>query len=297
MLCYLGEADGKYSGDMARWNEAGEFFETLARWIEGRHQPLPDDLLLTQEIRDGVCVVQLHLDPARKGELFSTLPRVRVLHGLPGTPPAKETVSLQWKTADLLETVLPLSGRETILNTVEIAGQPPVILPAACLPYSPEYAPDQTGRGAATLTQIATTTGGRERIEIPKIWGELPVKSRYVELAPWLLVLATLLFLLEVLERRTGWLARLFRLKSATVSAETTDADITEATPELKPIFAWLKRKPVPPKKSPGVAKPAAAPTTGNAPTTPEQPPAEESAVETLLKARNRANRRRDKER
>jgi hypothetical protein len=77
------------------------------------------------------------------------------------------------------------------LNTVEISGQDPVTLPPVCLPYSPEFAPDQPGRGATALAQIATTTGGKERVEIPKLWDELPVRSRYVELAPWLLVLGT----------------------------------------------------------------------------------------------------------
>ena len=155
MLCYLGEADGKYSGDFAKWNQAGEFYATLARWVAGKHQPLPDDMLLTQEIRDGVCFVQLHLDPERKADPFSSLPRVKILHGLPGAAPAKETVSLQWKNADLLEAAIPIAGRETVLNTVEISGQQPVTLPPVCLPYSPEFAPDQPGRGAATLAQIA----------------------------------------------------------------------------------------------------------------------------------------------
>ena len=35
------------------------------------------------------------------------------------------------------------------------------------------------------------------------MWGELPVKSRYVELAPWLLAAAAFLFLTEVFERRS----------------------------------------------------------------------------------------------
>ena len=174
------------------------------RWVAGKHQPLPDDLLLTQEIRDGECLVQLHLDPERKADPFSNLPRVRVLHGLPGTAPARETVALAWKNADQLEAAISIAGRETVLNTVEIAGQQPVTLAAVCLPYSPVFAPDQPGRGAAALASIATTTGGRDRLEIPKIWNELPVKSRYVELTPWLLVAAAVLLLLEIFERRTG---------------------------------------------------------------------------------------------
>ena len=207
MLCYLGEADGKFSGDFAKWNQAGEFYATLARWVAGKHQPLPDEMLLTQEIRDGVCFVQLHLDPERKAEPFSNLAARKNFARPSRRRAGKSNRRLQWKNADLLEAAIPIAGRETVLNTVEISGQQPVTLPPVCLPYSPEFAPDQPGRGAAALAQIATTTGGKERVEIPKIWNELPVKSRYVELAPWLLVAGTILFLLEVLERRTGWVS------------------------------------------------------------------------------------------
>src|SRR6185503_14919680 len=125
---------------------------------------------------------------------FAALPRVKILHGLPGTPPAKETQSLQWKTADLLEAAIPITGRETVLNTVEIPGQQAIALAPVCLPYSPEFAPEQSGRGAATLAHITQTSGGKERIEIPQIWADLQIKPRYVELTPWLLVLATILF-------------------------------------------------------------------------------------------------------
>ncbi|MGH8022647.1 MAG: hypothetical protein ACRED1_03640, partial [Limisphaerales bacterium] len=68
---------------------------------------------------------------------------------------------------------------------------------------------EEPGRGAAALAQIAATTDGKERVEIPKIWNDLPVRSRYVTLAPWLLVAAAFLFLLEILERRSGWIAKL----------------------------------------------------------------------------------------
>jgi hypothetical protein len=296
VLCYLGEADGKFSGDFAKWNQAGEFYATLARWVEGKHQPLPDEMLLTQEIRDGVCFVQLHLDPARKAEAFASLPRVRILHGLPGAAPVKETASLQWKNADLLEAAIPVAGRETILNTVEISGQQPVTLPAACLPYSPEFAPNQPGRGAATLAQIAATTGGRERVEIPKIWGELPVRSRYVELAPWLLVMGTILFLLEVFERRTGWISRFFGRKAAIAQAETEADESPAAVPARQPIFPWLVRKPARRTTSPTVAK-AKTTTPAAAKSALEKPISSESTLDALRKARERAQRRTDKDR
>jgi Mg-chelatase subunit ChlD len=300
VLCYLGEADGKFSGDFAKWNQAGEFYATLARWVAGKHEPLPDEMLLTQEIRDGVCFVQLHLDPERKAEPFSNLPRVKILHGLPGAAPAKETVALEWKNADLLEAAIPIAGRETVLNTVEISGQQPVTLPPACLPYSPEFAPEQPRRGVAALAQIATTTGGKAREEIPKIWGDLPVKSRYVELAPWLLVAVTILFLLEILERRTGWLSRLFGRK-AIVKVETVEAEASDAAPAGKPIFPWLVRKPARRSTAAAAARIKTAEPVSSAPAVPKPAPdnsaSTESAIDALRKARERAQRRTDKER
>jgi Mg-chelatase subunit ChlD len=273
VLCYLGEADGKYSGAFARWREAGEFYATLARWAAGRRQNLPEEMLLTQEVRDGVCFVQLHLDPERKAEPFSTLPRARVLHGLPGASPQKNTLPLQWKNADLLEAAVPVAGRETLLNTVEIPGQQPVTLPPVCQPYSPEFAPDQPGRGPAALAQIAATTAGKERVEIPTIWGELPVRSRYVELAPWLFVLGTILFLLEILERRTGWLSR------TRASVEPEKAEKSEPQTAAPAAVIRKSNRPVPsitvqPKAAP--AKAAGA----------------ESTLDALGKARARAHRR-----
>ena len=288
VLCYLGEADGKYSGNFAKWNQAGEFYATLARWIAGKHEPLPDDMLLTQEIRDGECFVQLHLDPARKADPFTSLPRVLVLHGLPGAAPATNTVSLQWQSADMLEADIPIEGSETMLNTVEIAGQQAVTLPPVCLPYSPEFAPDQPGRGAAALAQIATTTAGKERIEIPKIWSELPIRSRYVELAPWLLVFAAVLFLLEIFERRAGWLSKLFGQKVAEAAA--APAEVKEIkVPEVKRV---AKPKAPAPMKAKSVAVTPAAP----------KPPEKkstgtESAIDALRKARERAQQRTNKDR
>jgi hypothetical protein len=247
--------------------------------------------------------VQLHLDPERKAEPFSNLPRVKILHGLPGAAPAKETVALEWKNADLLEAAVPIAGRETVLNTVEISGQQPVTLPPVCLPYSPEFAPEQPGRGAAALAQIATTTGGKAREEIPKIWGDLPVKSRYVELAPWLLVAGTILFLLEVLERRTGWISRLFGRKVAVapVSTEVSDAEVAQADPVRKPVFPWLVRKPASSATAPAIAKIKIAATIATATAepkpAPDKPASTESAIDALRKARERAQRRTDKDR
>ena len=76
VVCYTGEADGKYAGPMAKWEQAGDYFTSLARWTAGATGPLRDNMLLTQEVREGVNLVQLHLDPERKGDPFAGLPKV-----------------------------------------------------------------------------------------------------------------------------------------------------------------------------------------------------------------------------
>jgi Mg-chelatase subunit ChlD len=297
VLCFTGEADGKFGGPFAASDMVGEFYATLASWTAGKSQPLPNDLLLTQQVRDGVCVVQLHLDPERAADPFSTLPRVRILQGLTGTAPTKDLASLQWKTADLLESTIPMTGGATVLNTVEIPGQTPVALPPVCLPYSPEFAPDQPGRGAGTLARIARTTGGRELIEIPDIWATLPTRPQYVELMPWLLVIAVLLFLAEIFERRTGWLSRLARARKP--AAAVPEA---EGAPPRSAAVGWMSalqrqlartaRQSRAPARNASAGPRAPQPPAKPAASTPAAAPAAVDNLDALRKARERASRR-----
>jgi hypothetical protein len=217
------------------------------------------------------------------------------LRGLAGLPPAKQTVPLDWKNADLLETTIPMNGRETVLNTVEIPGQQPVTLAPVCLPYSPEFAPEQPGRGAAALAQIATTSGGKERIQIPETWAELQIKARYIEIVPWLFVASVILFLLEIFERRTGWVSRFVSRKQAVAAVPEEETaplpSSRESEPVLKRLVRRRKQKPAAPvtaavRKETGTEPPAAAPPA------PEQPASTDSSFDAMRKARERADRR-----
>ncbi len=79
VLCYTGEADGKYAGPIAGWKDVGAYYSSLARWTIGPSNRLPADMLLTQEVKNGLHQVQLHLDPERQGDPFAELPRVTLL--------------------------------------------------------------------------------------------------------------------------------------------------------------------------------------------------------------------------
>jgi hypothetical protein len=229
VACYTGEADGTYAGEFAQWPQAGDFYATLSGWAAGQQSHLPDRMLLTQDIREGICYVQLHLDPARQGEVFNQAPRLKLLRETFGQPLRKEARTLNWKTADLLEAAIPLEGEETVRAVASLTSQTGVplsqSLPPVCLPYSPEFAPDQPDRGRKALAALSKTTGGRERLNLADIWTSIPRQPRYVPLSLWLVLAGLILFLLEVFQRRTGFFE--FRRRVATSSEETGDGRST----------------------------------------------------------------------
>ena len=238
VVCYTGEADGTHAGTIAKWDRVGDYHTSLVRWAAGAGNPLRDNMLLTQEIRDGVNRIQLHLDPERKSESFAGMPRVTTLRSLPGEAPRIDKTSLRWTGADTLTVELPLDGSETALSTVEVPGQDAAALPPVCLPYSPEFRPARTDRGPATLERLGRATGGVERLALGAIWTDLPRRERVVPIATWLLLAAVVLWLVEVLERRTALLANLFARKVRDTSAgEEEDVQRRRVTP-LSPAAA-----------------------------------------------------------
>ena len=207
VLCYTGEADGPHTGPIAGWEDVGNFLTSLVRWTAGDSGALPGGMLLTQKVKNGINVVELHLDPDREGEVFRELPTVTVLRGVVGETPTVDKTELSWTAADTLSVDIPIHGAETVLTTVEVPGGGNISLPPVCLPYSPEFKPANTESGLATMERLAKVTDGKQRINLGEIWDDLPRQPRLISLQPWLLILALILLLLEVLERRTGLLS------------------------------------------------------------------------------------------
>lgn len=215
VLCYSGEIDGAFTGPIANWAEYGGFLAGMVRWTAGDHSPLPNDAMLVQEVKNGVCTISLHLDPARIEESFSGTPRVKVLRSKPNQELRTDELEMQWKNADLLQVDLPLNGSETLVASVSVGDHTPVPMPPACLTYSPEYRTKAPGSGLEALKKLSTVSGGRERIKVGNIWSELPAPWRKQSLRPILILLAVVLFLLEISDRRIG--LRLQRTKPAPV--------------------------------------------------------------------------------
>lgn len=207
VLCYTGEVDGDYTGAIAGWNDVGHFLTSLVRWTAGELGNLPGEMLLTQKVKNGISVVELHLNPERQGEPFREPPSVTVLRGTMGQKPTVDESKLSWTSADTLAVDIPIHGSETVLATVEVPGAGHFSLPPVCLPYSPEFNPTIAESGHKTMERLAHATDGKTRINFGAIWDDLPRQPRLLALKPWLLIAALTLLLVEILERRTGLLS------------------------------------------------------------------------------------------
>ena len=275
VLCYTGEADGKYTGSIAGWPQAGEFFCSLARWVSAQDQGLGPDMLLTQDLRGGNCRIQLHLDSERPTTPFSSLPQLTILRGKDGQQPAAERLPLNWTSADVLSAEVPLYGGQTLLTSLDVPGVGHTTLPPTCLPYSAEFALRPEGQGLRTLERLAHASGGTERVDLGSIWSALPKMPRMIPLAPWLLSTALTLLLAEVLQRRTGLLS--FRVRKAIARHDAKPADV------VAPPAGRRAGSSLPP------AAQAAPPQTAVPPDAPPARPPQESVVDALSQARNRA--------
>ncbi len=257
VLCLTHEADGKYAGPLASWDRVGDYYSTLARWTAGTQSSLPDQMVATQEVRDGACFIQLHLDPARKKESFTGRPKVQTLRGRPGLPPAKTERQLEWAGADTLEVTVPIIGDETLLSTIVIPGLSPHTMAPVCLPYSPEFAPERPDRGRQSLANISAATGGHEIIEFDDVWNSLPERQRFYNLTLWLILGSLILFLGEVLQRRTGILS-MSKRKHAVYSPIQADEQ-AKPTQVAKP-YSFAKKSEAAAAANPTVASMGATP-------------------------------------
>jgi len=287
-LCYTGQADGKYTGPIAWWDHVGHFFTSLARWTAGAETQLPNNMLATQRVSRGRAIVQLHLDPERKRQPFTSPPSVGILSGRPGQEPKTHRVTMRWSTPDTLIAEIPIRGSETVLATVT-AGQARASLPAVCRPYSPEFRPVPGDAGLSTLQKIAAATGGTQRVDLAGIWSDLPEFPRQFPLARWLILAAMVLFVLGILERRTALLSITTSATGTTLAslAHRLRARAAAAPPETS--------DPAPPSAPRGKTK-TPAPQQPDSPRETQEPsPPSDNVLDALTRARRQADRRTDR--
>jgi hypothetical protein len=302
VLCYTGQVDGKFTGAISEWESYVPLLASIGRWTAGLGEPLPYNMLATQEIQDGSLVIRLFLDPEREESSLETMPMITILRQTANGVVTSEQVQLQFEETEMLQATVPLSGSETLQATLSVAaaGQTYVYsLPPACLPYSPEFRPATPDRGKATLFEMAEATGGKERIELTSLWQDIPRVPRYFDLTPYLLYAASLLFLAEIFERRTGLMSNIlrritpkFKRNKRTVTRQTINT-LPEVRDNSKEITWWEKRKRIKARNKTSTTVTTASTTEKANEQEPEKPQEQNAMLDALQKARLRAKKRR----
>ncbi len=211
---FTGEADGETTGSLRGWPAYGDLLASLARFTAGDSSGSrggapavgPPGSLARQRVTDGELNVELLLDPTAPPPQAEVLARVVVSR--PGQPPRRLRVPLRYAEPDRLVATIPLAAEDTAVAAVDFGDGSAAPLPPARLLYDPEYAPAQdTAHGPATLAALTRVTGGVRRADLGTLWDDLPAVPRTVPLAWLVWLLSAAVLLLEILERRTGWLS------------------------------------------------------------------------------------------
>ncbi len=269
---YTGEVDGEYTGPVAGWHSYGDLLTSLGRWVESRDRSLPDTLMVRQRVDEGVLSVELLMDPENPEAGLPAEPQVRLLIGRPGFPPERKTGRLRFTATDTLTADFPLAGDQVATATIDLGPLGKVTMPPVRLLYSPEYRP-RTGDGRDTLRTLANITGGVPRTELAGIWNDLPTVDRRVSIAHWLWLLAVVTILLEVIERRTGWVSASVPQSVTVPTLKRTRSAEDKPEPD-SPKARILKRKKAPPATP--LKQPV--PPTSSRPSPPEPPDQAQSA-------------------
>ena len=231
-LAFTGEISGSHAAPLMTSEHGAELTAAIVRALQDSEPHRSGGFTFERRLVPGGIRVTAVADDDSPATLVSHagLPLV-VVRDRPDSGSKREATALTWESADTLSTFVPLASDETAFLVARPPEGAPVVLPPTCLPYSAEYRRGSSPtEGKDALERLASRSGGRALATTDGIWDMLPATRQYHELAPWLFLLASLLFLGFVFMRRLG----------------------------LRPPWPFRRRSPVPPMTAP---KPAGAPT------------------------------------
>jgi len=209
-VAFCAEADGRYTGPFAKDPGAAPFLTSLVTWMTASDDE-GADYMITQEIRNGSHYAALELDPARTSDPFRTTPVLTAVFCDDSGRTETRRYPLAWDGPDRLAAEVPLPGGTVVLGSIQWDNARPHPLVPVELPYSPEFNPNQTS--GRELAELLRASGGRERIAVEEIWDDIPKRLRAFPLTPIFCLVAVLLFLFEIAERRFLLLGRFFLAK------------------------------------------------------------------------------------
>lgn len=240
---FLGEVDGRYSGELGTWPGFTDFFATLGRWLAGSTARGELWAQLTREGHEGVLRVEI-------GE--SAQNQVDRLRAAMRGPEGVAPLWLEQVDTGRFEARFPLKGEDVHRAVVQLGDREIARTAPIALPYSPEFEPRADARaGEHLLSEVATTTRGRIDPPLVELFegsrealGSRPIGAAFA----WALVA---LLLLEIACRRLELGPSRWRRPRAAVVATARSARAPV------PVAASAATAATP---TPGVAAPIASP-------------------------------------
>ena len=208
--CFAGTTSQKFAGPFIQSQQAGSIFSATISWLTQDRRQFIDNMPVTQQLHNGLWKATLHLDPEREREFFKQNPEITLLKSSENKEIEKINLTMQWDTADSLSASMQLSGKDAVVGIVHLGSDKKLRLHPVCMPYSQEYALPGNNEGFEKLEKIAMITRGAEQIDLGKFWSRMPETRQYKSIADPLLILALILFLIEVGHRRTAFLNLIF---------------------------------------------------------------------------------------
>ncbi len=217
---FLGEVDGKASGELASWDGFGPFFVTLVRWLSGRAADRQVWADLRREGHEAVLVVELgEGEEARVDDLTA------VMQG----PNGAKRVWLERIDARRFEARVPMRGDGVYRAAVSAGDDAVVTTPPVALPYSPEFEPRPPGSGTRSLEELCAAGGGRVDPPLADLFAGPRLGTGLAPAGAWFAWASLVLLLLEITVRR---LAPRLRLRLPAWSRPTRPAAPAAAEPE-----------------------------------------------------------------
>ncbi len=204
VACYTGTTSSDFAGNFLATADASSLFAGLCAWLAVDQRQYLDQMPVTQKIVRGSWMATLHLDPEREREFINENPRVTLIRSTNNQAPEKISLLMNWETADSLSVSRQLSGNEALVALIDAGQNKQLRLYPVCLPYSQEYLSLDVNEGSEKLKEIALISNGRELIDLAGSWQTMPETLQYKSISEFLLMLAMILFIVEVAERRTA---------------------------------------------------------------------------------------------
>ena len=189
---------GDYSEQTREWNRAGDFMQTINRWLMG--EDIPPGIGLRHQIVGTELSVDLLFDPGEWQEKFAlTPPRVMLSRGEDN--PEKNELTWERISPGHYSLKTDLREGELVRGAAQI-GRSAIPFGPLVVGSSREWAFDRDR--VAEVRETSATSGGRELVDLADAWLK-PAGREMDSITPWLLIPLLFLFLTEALMTRTGW--------------------------------------------------------------------------------------------